>query len=217
MKKAGIAIIFLFIAAFVLSGCVKKVSRPGKTEFAQYFPLNDGDIRIYSGSLGKAVVKGRIGNLCTMTFYDTTGRINWWQDYLKSETGAQMKNVVFNSAGMPAAYFEPAIPFTPWSVTVGDTMLVTAAEIRGDSVNTHVRVMIQFQIMAIEPVTTPAGAFEDCIEMRMSYKTRDNSIPSIFDGDSFWWFARDIGLVKYESPGDRGELLKARINMVNYP
>jgi len=208
--------LFLIVLSLLLSSCIKRVDRPARGEFQRYFPLNQWDQYQYSGPLGKAVVSGNVNELYTITYYDSTGRIQYWKDFLKSDRGAGWKNMVFAVKDAPALHFEPALPFVPWSHTVGDTLLFSAAEIMGDSLNTHRRIQVEYEILSAGPVITPAGAFNDCIQMRMSYKSLYGKRGN-YNGDSYWWFARDIGLVKYIIFEGTGQLLSAKVDGKTYP
>jgi hypothetical protein len=70
----------------------------------------------------------------------------------------------------------------------------------------------------IEDVTVPAGSFEACLKFR-SIASEWTGNMKRYNGTSYQWYAKDVGLVKSEGPGE-GEhwLLKsAEINGKNYP
>lgn len=212
-------IFFVLTISIVLMsiGCVKRVDRQGKSDYGRYFPLNSGDEYYFSNRAFKAEVTNSIGNLFTFTYYDSSGNILWWEDYLKVESGVKWNNIVFNIAEVPSITFEPPLPFSPWSDLIGDTLVFPAVEIRSDSVNSHFGVAVTYKVMDIEDITTPAGIFKRCIKIRRDYKTSDRANVKMLDGRSIWWFAKDVGCVKYEAAEVSFELVRATINKVNFP
>lgn len=212
-----IALVFFTLGVIVSSGCIKRVERQTRLDSKRYFPLNKGDEYHYSGKIGQIAVTNVIGSLYTLTYYDSTGEISKWEDYLKDEAGVTLKNIVWNSSEIPSIHFEPALPFSPWSNVVGDTLLFSAVGIRGDSANTHLPILVQYEVVATETISTTAGNFTDCIKIRMFLSTLNSGAAGRLDGESFWWFANDVGLVKYQSPEGSGELRKARVGGQDYP
>ncbi len=217
MIRSKFFVILIFLTAIVFSGCVKRVERQAKIDYSQYFPLSEGNEYVYAGLSERTVVTGEIGDLFTMTFYDTTGNIIRREDYLKKETGVRLKSVVFNDSMEISKFFEPSLPFGPWSNLVGDTLLVSTVEIRFDSTNTHISITAEFQIVAIETMVTPSGSYDHCIKVRRLLKAANGFDPEISEEESFWWFARDIGLVRSETPQGSRELIKSIIGGVIFP
>ncbi|SYZ72048.1 hypothetical protein TRIP_C20163 [Candidatus Zixiibacteriota bacterium] len=212
-KIGFVFLIFLFLG----SGCIERVERPGKTDFLRFMPLHQWDSYQYSGPMGRAVVSGNINDLYTFTYYDNSNHIIFWQDLLKTDRGIFWKNLVIRKKGQPALNFEPALPFSPWTRIAGDTLLFSSIEIRSDSVNTHMHIQIEYEIMGTEIVTVPAGTFTDCIKMRMSFKSLYNGEKELLSGDRYLWFAHDVGVVRYAFPDGAGELLSAKVDGKNYP
>jgi hypothetical protein len=192
------------IVLLIQVACVERVERPQKIDFNRYFPMAVENEYFYSTQAHKVTINNILDNsLYTFTYSDSSGNSLWWVDYFKSESGVKWKNIVVNSTKIPAIFFEPPLPFSPWSNTVGDTLLYSGIEIRADSVNTHVPIMVEYEVMAIEDINTPAGLFADCIKM--------------LDGESFYWFALDVGLIKYVSAGISSELVRATTYDRQYP
>jgi len=213
MKKIGILIL---ISCIVLScGCIQKVERPEFVDPGRYFPLHLGDEYYFSGPVGHFKVTGLLGNLRTLTYYDSAGAVTHWEDFIWKPDAVSLKNMQFKLPGHAYIDYEPSLPFSPWSNLVGDTLLFQSTEIRSDSEFSHLPIMVGYEILAIESVATPAGIFEDCIKIQITYKTIDNSVDRMLDGRSIWWFAPDIGFVKYETPEGPGELIQATIDGVN--
>jgi hypothetical protein len=70
----------------------------------------------------------------------------------------------------------------------------------------------------IENVTTPAGVFLNCLKFR-TVATGWETTMIHYNGVSYQWYAKNVGLVKSEGPGE-GEywiLKSAKINGNNYP
>jgi hypothetical protein len=210
-------VIFIVLMIMALSGCIQRVERQTKIDYSRYFPLSEGNEYIYSGISEKAVVTGEIGDLFTLTYYDTAGNIIRREDYLKKETGVRFKSIVVSDSMPISRYYEPSLPFGPWSNLIGDTLLVNSVEIRFDSNNTHIPVTAEFQIVAIETMVTLSGSYDNCIKIRRLIKTAKNSDSEIADEESFWWFAPDIGLVRSKTGQGSRELIKAVIGGVSLP
>ena len=211
------AVVLLIVLAALICGCVERLERPRKIIPSDYFPLHEGDRFLYSTSQGEAVVTRRLDNLFTKTYYDSAGNPQSHEDYVLGERGVYWNNMYFGSTRLTAVHFVPSLPFAPWSNIVGDTLLISAVEIRSDSVNTHVRVQVEYEIMAVESVVTPAGIFEDCIKVRMTYIPLGNPVGRVIAPEITRWFARDVGIVKAETSLIKSELLEATIDGVEYP
>ncbi|MBN2226986.1 MAG: hypothetical protein JW763_06445 [candidate division Zixibacteria bacterium] len=210
--------ILLIILAVMMCGCVERLERPKKIIPSDYFPLHEGDRYLFSSSKGEAVVTRQLDNLFTKTYYDSAGHPLSHEDYILDEHGGvYWNNMYFGSARLASVHFVPSLPFAPWSNIVGDTLLVSAVEIRSDSTNTHVRVQVAYEIMAIESVVTPAGLFEDCVKVRMSYSALGGAASRVIAPEIIRWFARDVGVVKFETSLIKGELLEATVDGVSYP
>lgn len=197
--------------------CIERVERPARIDYGQYFPLHEGDWRVYSGGLGKIEVTGNIGSLYTIAFYDSLGNTVGWADCTKNETGVYLNNIIFSDKNMPSAFFQPALRFSPWTRLVGDTLFQTTAEIWIDPANTHRGVNVEYEILAVDTIVTLAGEFENCIRMRINYNGSEESREKLYGGESTWWFAQDIGIVKYKAFGKTGELIRGEIDGVSYP
>jgi hypothetical protein len=206
----------LFSLIIILSvlplSCIEKIDRQGKVDFARYLPLHDGDQYFYSGPAGKAVITGNINDLYTITFFDSTDNVILWADLKKTESGIGWKNIAYPNRIAPSISFEPPLPVIPWSNVVGDTLLFSSAAIYGDSLNTHERIQVQYEVVANGAVTTRLGSYADCIQLRLSFVSLYNDGKKVIKQDCYWWLAYDIGIVKYVIPGGAGELMKARID-----
>ncbi|GEM_PF-1424861 len=213
-RRVGIILILLLL---VSSACIKKVDRPTQIDPLQYFPLNVEDIYIYSGTIRTAVTSGKYDNLFTKTYLDSTGDLVCLEDISVDDHGVYLNSRTYAGDSVPEIHFEPPIPIAPWSNLIGDTLHFATWEVRSDSVNSHLRAQLECEILAVESIVTPAGLFENCIKLRMTYRTIDNIARKFFDGERFYWFAPDIGVVKFNSPVEEGELLQATIGSITYP
>jgi len=193
------------------------MDRPYRISPSLYFPLNIGDEYIYTGPIRKVVTSNDMNNLYTRAFLDSTGNLIRREDVVLTDNGIKLKSIFSVSNNIPQIHFEPPIICAPWTYLVGDTLLSDIIEIRGDSINSHLRSQVKYEVMAFDTVITPTGHFPDCIKIKMTYRTLDETGLKLLDGESTIWFARDIGIVKYERPGESGELLQATVAGVTYP
>lgn len=207
--------VLLLAALASFTGCIKRTERQAKVDFTEYFPTNLGDYRSFDFVIDSSVVTRKIGNLVTVTNYDSSGQIIGWEDYIIKPNGIYHKNLI--SLTSLSIHYEPAIPYTPWSRIIGDTLLINAVEIRNDSANTHLRIRLEYEIVALDTITTPAGTFDDCIKVQVAYETLDPTGPPRYDGVSNMWFARGVGLVRYSAFGKTAELKAANIDGTTYP
>ena len=212
-KKA----LLIILALFLFISCIQKIERPSRIDPSRYFPLNVGDEYIYSGSVRKVVTSNDIEHLYTRTFLDSTGNMIRREDVIKTDDGIMLKSRFSVSDKIPIINFDPPLPYSPWTNLIGDTLLITTVEIRADSINSHLRAQIKYEIMDIATVRTPSGSFADCIKIKMIYRLLDEGEASFIEGESILWFARDIGLVKYETPLESGTLLQATVAGKTYP
>lgn len=208
----------LLILAFILFvSCIQKIERPSRIDPSRYFPLNVGDEYIYSGAVRKVVTSNDIEHLFTRAFLDSTGNMIRREDVVKTDDGIMLKSRFSVSSKIPIINFDPPLPYSPWTNLVGDTLLFSTVEIRADSINSHLRAQVKYEIMDIDTARTPSGNFPDCIKIKMTYRLLDEAESSFIEGETVLWFARDIGLVKYKTPLESGELLQATVAGKTYP
>ncbi len=205
------------LTLFLFVSCIQKIDRPSRIDPARYFPLNVGDEYIYSGAVRKVVTSHEIEHLFTRTFLDSTGNTIRREDVIKTDDGVRLKSRFSVSSEIPIINFDPPLPYSPWTNLIGDTLMITTVEIRADSINNHLRAVVKYEIIDIETVSTPSGSFADCIKIRIVYRLLDKAESSFIDGESTLWFARDVGLVKYQTPQESGELLQATVAGKTYP
>jgi hypothetical protein len=70
-----------------------------------------------------------------------------------------------------------------------------------------------WELLAVEDVTVLAGTFEDCLKMQVIL-----DVPGEYS-EVHIWFARDVGMVKFDSLTDaeEWELESATVGGVSYP
>jgi hypothetical protein len=71
---------------------------------------------------------------------------------------------------------------------------------------------------AVEDVSVPAGDFQDCLKFKTVASGWEGNMAK-YNGTSYQWYAKDIGLVKLEGPnaGEYWELESATIEGTSYP
>jgi len=209
--------IILFLLILTLCSCIKKVERPAQLDSRRYYPLNVEDVYIYSGKFRTVVTSGQYGDLYTRTYLDSTGDLLMWEDLKVNSEGVYLNNRIIVNGDIPEIHFEPPLPVAPWSDLIGDTLHFTTWEVRSDSINSHLRAHVEYEIIDIEDLTLPAGEFPRCIKVRMNYRTVDVGAARLLDGESMFWYAQDVGIVKFITPAESGELLQATIGEKTYP
>jgi hypothetical protein len=100
--------------------------------------------------------------------------------------------------GYPAILFDPPIPILPPSEKVGETQTWEAAEIHEGNPSQRFRVRVQTTVLEPSPVTAADTTFNDVLRIRVDYAYEDPSTMPFLAGDSEWWFARNVGIVRYQ-------------------
>lgn len=209
--------IVLLILLLIPLACIKKVERPSQVDPRDYYPLNTEDIYVYSGKIRTAVTSGQYGRIFTRTYLDSTGDLLMWEDFEATADGIYLLSRTLPNDTIPEISFQPPLPAAPWSRLIGDTLHYTSWEVRSDSVNSHLRTELECEVIGLDSLTIPAGKFYDCIKIRTLYRTIDETSVHPFDGESIYWYAKDVGIVKFETPADSGVLLQATVGDVTYP
>ena len=100
--------------------------------------------------------------------------------------------------GIAKGTFDPPVTFFPAELPLGHTWQIvveTTLKIVGAVTSTST-----IEVVAIEDVETPAGAFEDCVKLKITQ--RDVLALAVFRETSYQWLAPDIGPVKYLNDQD---------------
>ena len=210
---------FLFLIFFFL--LIISLDCEKRFQGTDYYPLKMGNNYEYSGSMGKSAVTNEIGDekekVYVISFYDQTGNIAWTEEFVAKEGKVFLRS--FNPAKpvMPTFSFFPPLPFTPVSNKVGDKEVFQISEYHADSSVVNLRVKVDYAIEGIEDLSVPAGNFKKCIKMRITYTYLDTTSFKFMEGDNWWWYAKGVGMVKYQVMGGSGELLSAKIGDKSYP
>jgi hypothetical protein len=210
-----ILFLMLFFLLLISLNCKKRF------QGIDYYPLKMGNSYDYSGSMGKSEVTNEVGDgkekVYTISFYDQKGKTAWTEEFVAKEGRVFLRS--FNPAKpvMPSFSFFPPLPFTPVSNKMGDTEAFQISEYHADSSVVNLKVKVDYAIEGIEDLSVPAGNFKRCIKMRMTYSYLDTTSFKFMEGDSRWWYAKGVGMVKYQFMGGSGELLSARIGDKSYP
>jgi len=118
---------------------------------------------------------------------------------------------------LPTFRFDPPLLLTPFSDQIGAKKIVQGIEICENSATTACRVRVIYAIDSIEAVRVPAGDFPECIKMRMSILYLETPERHFLANDVIWWFARDVGPVRYSMISGQGELQSAKVGGKNWP
>ncbi|HEX9916631.1 MAG TPA: hypothetical protein VGB16_02750, partial [candidate division Zixibacteria bacterium] len=62
-------------------------------------------------------------------------------------------------------------------------------------------------LVGVEDMTVPAGTFENCLKFEFVASGWEESMAK-FNGTSYWWLAKDVGLVKVQEPDSDWWVLK---------
>lgn len=88
--------------------------------------------------------------------------------------------------------YEPPMSLGSGSIKVGESLSQTIALISSTSRDTNRMEIIQTLISDNDKINTPAGIFENCLNLRNIIKVSDYSI----NDTSYAWYAKNIGNVK---------------------
>jgi len=209
-------ILYLFLPLLFFGGCGKRF------EGKEYFPLATGNGYEHSGMLGKSKVTESTGDekteVYTLSYYDEEGKVIIYSEEYVVEEGLVLKRSFTPAvSGFTSFSFSPPLLYSPFSDQVGASQTLKLREYRENQSQEIFGIVVDYQIEKIEDVSVAAGSFEDCIKMRISYSYQDSTDVRFMFGDYFFWFAKGVGIVKYESLGGTGELLRAKIGEKRYP
>lgn len=209
MKKILLATLLLAL----LAGCSKNKFDAG--EYVSYQPGNSytytGTMTVYVDSAKKTAA----GIEYLVTDLDQEGQPLSREIYLKKDGKAYWKEFDGGGMNIPVYQFDPPMLSSPFSNKVGDKHSEDGIEIRQDG--SRLRFRLEAEVLAVEDITTPAGSFKDCIKIRSAYSYLDTTSSPLISGEASRWFARTVGIVKYEMTNGVGELLGAKIGDRLFP
>ena len=179
---------------------------------------------MFSGPYGRVVLvdtfthdrqnRGTVLSELHLDFFDGSPDPRLRETFVVSDDQIYWKE--FNLPNLPLIRFDPPLPLLPPSSRPGDSLVVDSKEQWVDSVGTSFAVRGVLSVVGVEDVRVPGGNFEDCIRVRQEILYEDRSIPHLFTWIEFW-YAKEIGWVKYASEAGSGELLSAMIGDKRYP
>ncbi len=212
MKRNSFAAVtaVLLPAAALLLFC-----RPQRFHAETYFPLEKDAVWVFSGDLNTMKVthveSGVHGRQWMVTFYDSLGLPLWSETYRSH--GGQIYWTAFSpqTTLLPQITFDPPLYAAPFSDVVGETRTIESVEHRvGPVEDGAVPISVEYHIMGLEDVQVPAGLYHRCIKMKVHFTYPDSIKRPYFVGDHYYWYAPDVGPVKYDLPTSYGELLSHR-------
>jgi hypothetical protein len=100
--------------------------------------------------------------------------------------------------GYGAVHFEPPIPILPPSAKVGEMQTWETVEIHEGNPVQHFRVRVHTTVLEPSPVMAADTTFDHILRVRINYAYEDPSTMPFLAGESEWWFAQDVGIVRYQ-------------------
>jgi hypothetical protein len=209
MKK----ILTLSLLLILLAGC-------GKNKFKadDYVSFQTGNSYTYTGPMIVAIdsaVTTSQGVEFIIKDVDANGQVLSREVYLKKNGQSWWKEFDGAGMGVPRFQFDPPVMASPFSDKVGAKYTGEGVEIRQDG--TRLRFRLEAEIEAVEDVEVPAAKFPACIKVRSAYTYLDTTSSPLISGEASRWFARGVGIVKYQMPNGIGELLEAKVGDRIFP
>ncbi len=178
---------------------------------ADYFPLRLGFSWQYRGLIHSVTVSEvhRYENEdhFTVMMNDSSGNVLCKEKYVRRGKQIYWKSFSTAIATIPNIYFEPAIPISPIGNKIGDTQTLSIVERRDIGSACHVRVTCTIE--EVGRLQMGIDNFEG-IKMHIKYECIDEA-RSMLEGDTYYWYVKNIGIVKYSMPSGEGELRIARL------
>jgi hypothetical protein len=207
--------LFLPLLFIFLSGCEKKFSSQ------EYFPLDKDFIWTFSGPF-KEIKVAKVDTVASGTNYkliysDSLGVKAWEEEFIIREGNVYLRSYKSFTNLLPTVTFDPAIPITPISENRSEINVFTSTATHYDSTRQTYLIRVEYEIEEIETVETPAGTFDNCIKQKMAIIYEETPKLPLFEETNHWWFAKNIGPVKYSSPTDEGILHNAMLGPQKYP
>ena len=204
----------LFLIFFIFS-CTKN-NKPD-----DYFPLKLNNTWLFNGTISKIQVteENKINDQTEyiLVYFDSTGIPIWQEKHVIIENKVFWKTFSPQIPFIPEINFEPPLPVAPFSDKLGDKKTVEAVEIRVDTTQTRVNIIVDFEIVAIENVELPSGFFPKCVRLKMTIAYPGPVAEPYLAGTSYFWFARGVGPVSYILPSGQGGLLSAKVGNKKFP
>jgi hypothetical protein len=103
-----------------------------------------------------------------------------------------------SSMGYGSIRFDPPIPILPNSLNVGDSQTWETMETHYGDSNQRYKVRIRTTVLESSPVEAAYATFDDVLRIGIDYAYEDPSTTPFLAGESEWWFARGVGIIRYE-------------------
>jgi hypothetical protein len=203
MKK----ILIIALGLLLLAGCGRNKFNP--EDYVTYQP---GNSFTYTGPMIVAIDSARTtpdGVEYIIMDVDANGQVLSREIYLKKGGQSWWKEFDGGGMGVPRFQFDPPVLASPFSDKVGAKYSGEGVEIRADG--SRLRYRLEAEVVAVEEVDVPAAKFPACIKIRSAYTYLDTTSNPLISGEASRWFARGVGIVKYQMPNGIGELLEAKI------
>jgi hypothetical protein len=197
----------LSLLLMLVAGC-------GKNKFntSDYVTYQPGNTYTYTGPMVVAIDSALTtpeGVEYIIKDVDANGQVLSREVYLKKGGQCYWKEFDGGGMGIPRFQFDPPVLASPFSNQVGAKYTGEGVEIRADG--TRLRYRLDAEVMAVEEVDVPAAKFPACIKIRSAYTYIDTTSNPLISGEASRWFARGVGIVKYQMPNGIGELLEAKL------
>lgn len=212
---------FIHKATFIIVFGLSVIRCGDQFEPVTYFPTEKGNSWIYDGRLReiKVIDQNKIGRQqhYIIAFMDSSGEILWREIYYQRNKALYWKALETDALVIPSMSFEPPLPVAPFSNRLGQVMTLNAVEKRQVPTSESVHVSLFYEIESIEECTVPAGTFSNCVKVHMHYNYIDKNVIPYLQGHSYFWYANGVGLIKFILPSAHGELVRAKIGMMEIP
>jgi hypothetical protein len=200
-------ILTLSLLLMLLAGCGKNKFNPG-----DYVTFQPGNTYTYTGPMTVAVDSALTtpeGVEYIIKDVDGEGQVLSREVYLKKGGQSWWKEFDGGGMGIPRFQFDAPVLASPFSNRVGAKYSGEGVEIRADG--TRLRYRLDAEVEAIEDVEVPAAKFPACIKIRSAYTYLDTTSNPLISGEASRWFARGVGIVKFQMSSGIGELLEAKV------
>lgn len=184
-----------------------------------YLPIQIGNSWTYTGVVRTVSISDESetasGELYTLAFHDSSGKVLWREQYLHSQRQIFWAAYLPNNPLIPNISFQPPIPITPFSNKIGDVLSLQFLERRDDG--NAVRAKVTYQIENAGQVYSELGTFRESIKVHMQYQYVDFVELPVLQGNSFLWFAKDLGILHMQMPSNEGILIRAKLGEKEMP
>ncbi len=191
-------------------------NRRNKFHPISYFPVNAGNTWIFDGDIYKmeitGITKGEEKSIISMSYFDSTGIFLWKEKYILLKDQIYFESFEPHTTILPKVLFDPPLPLAPFSSKPGHKIILESKETHSDSIKSESQILVTYEIEGVEDVSVPAGAFLNCIKMKVNVQYPQFALEPFFIGDQYWWFAPMVGPVKYDLPSAYGELSELKLS-----